>query len=36
MPQTNTEVQRKFKERQLIYNREEYLQKKKDNYKKKI
>jgi hypothetical protein len=36
MPQTNTEVQRKFKERQLIYNREEYLQKKRDNYKKKF
>jgi hypothetical protein len=34
MPQTNTEVQRKFKERQLLYNREEYLQKKRDNYKK--
>lgn len=34
MPQTNAEVQRKFNERQLLYNREEYLQKKRDNYKK--
>jgi hypothetical protein len=34
MSQTNAEVQRKFRERQLLYNREEYLQKKRDNYKK--
>ena len=34
MPQTNAEIQRKFNERQLLYNREEYLQKKRDNYKK--
>jgi len=34
MPQTNAEVQKKFRERQLLYNREEYLQKKRDNYKK--
>jgi hypothetical protein len=34
MPQTNAESQRKFRERQLLNNREEYLQKKRDNYKK--
>jgi hypothetical protein len=34
MSQTNAEVQKKFRERQLLYNREEYLQKKRDNYKK--
>ena len=34
MPQTNAEVQRKYNERQKLYNREEYLQKKRDNYKK--
>lgn len=34
MHQTNADIQRKFNERQLLYNREEYLQKKRDNYKK--
>ena len=34
MPQTNAEIQRKFRERQLLYNHDEYLQKKRDNYKK--
>ena len=34
MSQTNAEVQKKFRERQLLYNREEYLQKKRDSYKK--
>jgi len=34
MSQTNAEVQKKYRERQLLYNREEYLQKKRDNYKK--
>lgn len=28
MSQTNAEVQKKYRERQLLYNREEYLQKK--------
>ena len=34
MSQTNAEVQKKYRERQLLYNREEYLEKKRENYKK--
>lgn len=31
---TNAERQKRFRERQLLNNRDEYLQKKRDNYKK--